>query len=400
MSEECPLCKIPSCEFLLYEDDLVYLCRTKDLKGHQVRVMAVTKRHVQEPSFEERTLCYHVLFEYMRRVCRDEAWFIVDSTYASIPNHYHLIACDNRSLDPKELEQLHKTPRVMFPIYLGFRKVMIGIPAYNEDKTIGLVVSEARKYGDVYVVDDGSTDHTSYIAKFSGAYVIRHHKNLGYGKALQTIFQVARKNNYDVLVVLDADGQHDPTEIPRFLEALNGDVDIVCGVRYYTSEIPKLRGFTLRILDKIVGVEDCQNGFRAYNRKAINNINITETGMGASIQILQQAKQKNLQIKLIPCQVLYQKPPKRNIIQHGAMLLEALLWRTIYNHPFRYLGLPSILMFMLGFMFMTMLIQEYLAKRWFAMQLAVLTLGAFLMAGILGVATLLTWIIKRGLREI
>ena len=101
----CPLCRIPGKEFLLYEDEYVYLCRTKDLKGHDVRVMVATKRHVKEPSFVERTLAYHVLFEYMRKVMGGDAWFVVDSTYASVPDHFHLIACDNRSIVPEEVRK-------------------------------------------------------------------------------------------------------------------------------------------------------------------------------------------------------------------------------------------------------------------------------------------------------
>ena len=111
LPSECALCTIPDREPLIYEDPHIYLVSTKQMKGHKVRVMAVAKRHVEEPSFEERTLCYVKLYQYMSSQC--ETWYLVDDTYASVKGHFHLMACDARGTsDP----MLYITPRVKFPL--------------------------------------------------------------------------------------------------------------------------------------------------------------------------------------------------------------------------------------------------------------------------------------------
>ncbi|EHR79127.1 glycosyl transferase [Thermococcus litoralis DSM 5473] len=112
-------------------------------------------------------------------------------------------------------------------------KTLIIIPAYNEELTIGSVVALAKKYGDVLVVDDGSKDRTSEIAQKAGAIVIRHEVNKGKGAALKTGFGYALANGYDVIVTIDADGQHNPDEIPLLLKPiLEGEADLVIGSRY------------------------------------------------------------------------------------------------------------------------------------------------------------------------
>ena len=112
-------------------------------------------------------------------------------------------------------------------------KTLIIIPAYNEELTIGSVVALARKYGDVLVVDDGSADRTSEIARNAGAFVIKHETNMGKGAALRTGFEYALSMDYKIVVTLDADGQHNPDEIPVLLEPIvNGKADLVIGSRY------------------------------------------------------------------------------------------------------------------------------------------------------------------------
>ena len=210
MNSECPFCTIPERESLLYEDDLVYLVSTLDLKGHKVRVMVATKRHTTEPTFEELVKAYTVLYDYMNLQGLDE-WFICDSTFGRWPDHWHRVSCDLLGT-PKELELLAKTSKVKFPL----RRIMVGIPAHNEAKHIVQVINEARKYGDVVVYDDGSTDYTADLSRDAGAHVIVGGVNRGYGLALKKLFEYAR-NCYDILITLDGDGQHDPSEIPLFL---------------------------------------------------------------------------------------------------------------------------------------------------------------------------------------
>ncbi len=112
--------------------------------------------------------------------------------------------------------------------------IVVGIPAFNEEKTIARVVLGAQKYSHIVVVcDDGSQDLTAEIAERLGAVVVCHEKNLGYGAALQSLFKRARELNADVLVTLDSDGQHDPEQIPRLVKPIEeGVAEVVLGSRF------------------------------------------------------------------------------------------------------------------------------------------------------------------------
>ncbi len=127
---------------------------------------------------------------------------------------------------------------------LGNPFVVVGIPAFNEEKTIAKVVLSAQKNADIVVVcDDGSSDMTGEIAKGLGAVVLRHEKNLGYGAALQSLFKKARELDADVLVTFDGDGQHDSAEIPRIVKPIeDGVAEVVLGSRFLdkngTAQMP------------------------------------------------------------------------------------------------------------------------------------------------------------------
>jgi hypothetical protein len=110
------------------------------------------------------------------------------------------------------------------------------------------------------------------------------------------------------------------------------DADIVIGNRFLstnTNGLPLYRRLAIKILAKILGVGDTQHGFRAYNRRAITILNPQEKGMGASIEILQQAKKNKLQIKEVPCSVVYRNgKPSKNPLMHGKELLRTLIWKS------------------------------------------------------------------------
>lgn len=114
---KCPLCTIPDREDPIYEDELVYLIPTKNMKGHIHRVMCVVKRHTSEPDFEELTRVYGVIIQYMNRVMKDKQWFLVADTFATIKGHKHFIGCDEKGT-LEELKLLEKTPKVEFPLIL------------------------------------------------------------------------------------------------------------------------------------------------------------------------------------------------------------------------------------------------------------------------------------------
>jgi glycosyltransferase involved in cell wall biosynthesis len=166
----------------------------------------------------------------------------------------------------------------------GPAPLLVIVPAYNEEATVARVIAavhDAVPFADVAVVDDGSTDDTAGCAERAGAVVLRHPFNLGIGGAVQTGFRYALERGHDLMVQVDGDGQHEPTEIRRLLNTLNENpqLDMVCGSRFlsdeheYPAPISRRTGIHIFafLLSRIVGqpVSDPTSGFRLYNRRAI-----------------------------------------------------------------------------------------------------------------------------------
>lgn len=161
-------------------------------------------------------------------------------------------------------------------------KVAITLSAYNEEENIAAVIDKAVEYGTVFVVDDGSTDATVQVAREAGAQVVRHPINLGQGMAVLTSFKVAMAGDFDVIIEMDADGQHDPSEIPQFLAMLESSgVDIVVGSRILGSNYegaPWVRVFFLPqltgALNFLTGyaMTDSMCGFRAFRSDSLRKI--------------------------------------------------------------------------------------------------------------------------------
>ena len=163
-------------------------------------------------------------------------------------------------------------------------KILIIIPAYNEEKNIGSVINDIKNNlpsADIVVINDGSTDNTSAIARTAGAIVIDLPTNLGIGGAMQTGYKFARENKYDIAIQVDADGQHAATEIPKILDRLNQkDVEAVIGSRF-VIENPKsfqstfLRRMGITFFSKLISsilrqrITDATSGFRAVTKKVI-----------------------------------------------------------------------------------------------------------------------------------
>jgi len=190
--------------------------------------------------------------------------------------------------------------------------VVIAIPAFNEEKSIGALVLQARKYAErVIVCDDGSSDLTGEIAAKVGANVIRHERNRGYGAALLSLFERTKEIDADIVVTMDADGQHDPSEIPTLIRPiLRGDADITVGSRFLltskTKYVPLYTKLGLKAISKMVGIatkkaiSDTQSGFRAYNRKALDGLPVSELGMGVNVKILMSGLKSGLKIVEVP----------------------------------------------------------------------------------------------------
>jgi glycosyltransferase involved in cell wall biosynthesis len=158
------------------------------------------------------------------------------------------------------------------------KRTIVIIPAYNEEKTVGSIVKIAKKYADeVVVINDGSKDKTEEMAKKAGAKIIEHEKNKGLGKSLRDGFEYALENDFDIIITLDADGQHDPKEIPKFIKAINEGYDFVLGERDLSQYplIKKIGNFFLNFMTNIITgttLRDTESGFRAYSKDALKKI--------------------------------------------------------------------------------------------------------------------------------
>lgn len=279
-------------------------------------------------------------------------------------------------------------------------KVCVGIPAFNEERTVGLVAALCKPYGEVYVWNDGSTDETELRAEYSSVEVRGTDRNRGYGYALHQLFRIANEKGCDVLVTLDADGQHDPSDIPRFLDVIESGGDVAVGNRFLVkveTGIPTHRKVGITAFSKVVGFQDAQCGFRGYSRRAIETLNVRERGMGASVEILKQARRKGLKIVEVPCTVHYPSsaPKKRSSLMHGSSLAESLLWLTVWQHPLLYLGVPSMGLLLTGVFSAILVIAEWSSTRYVPLSAAVLGLGGILAGLMTGITAIIVWAIKR-----
>ncbi|MBU4493174.1 MAG: glycosyltransferase family 2 protein, partial [Nanoarchaeota archaeon] len=159
---------------------------------------------------------------------------------------------------------------------MKLNKVWVVIPAHDEEKHIEKVVKKTKRFAkNILVVDDGSKDKTAIIAERSGAFVLRHIVNLGKGVALKTGCEYAIKNGAEKIVALDADGQHDPKEIPEFVKALD-NADIVFGYRRLNKNMPFVlrygNWFIFFITKLLFGLKivDTQCGYRAFKSRVYN----------------------------------------------------------------------------------------------------------------------------------
>lgn len=162
-------------------------------------------------------------------------------------------------------------------------RTLVIVPAFNEERALGDTLRDLRGHRgdlDVVVVDDGSTDHTTDVARAGGATVLRLPFNLGIGGALRTGFRYATQHGYDRAVQFDADGQHDAREIGKLLDALDRGADMVVGSRFareaVTYEVGRVRWGAMRAVRLAVRLssgrsfEDTSSGFRAFSKRTID----------------------------------------------------------------------------------------------------------------------------------
>ena len=250
-------------------------------------------------------------------------------------------------------------------------KITIGIPAYNEEKNIASIITKLKNITDsIIVCDDGSSDMTSDISKNLGAIVITHKKNMGYGVAINSIFQKAKELNIDLLVTFDADGQHRVEDIEKVVEPIkNNTADLVIGSRFLDkkSNVPNYRKIGIKVITKITNASikkkltDSQSGFRAYNKQVLSQISPSDIGMGISTEILIKSSSKGLRIMEVPVTILYSGDTStHNPVSHGTSVLLSTIKFTSIEHPLKFYGIPSVIFLIIGGIFTTLAIQYYI----------------------------------------
>ena len=196
-------------------------------------------------------------------------------------------------------------------------RFLTALPVYNEVNHVGGVVAEVLRYSpDVLVVNDGSSDGTAdALAAISGIRCLHHPHNLGYGAALRSAFEFAIEHDYEVLVTIDCDGQHEPRRIPRFVAACAG-WDIVSGSRYLKSyagdstppaDRRRINELLTAEVNRRLGLSltDAFCGFKAYRVEALKKLHITETGYAMPLEVWVQAAAAHLRIRELPVPLIY-----------------------------------------------------------------------------------------------
>ncbi len=227
------------------------------------------------------------------------------------------------------------------------------LPAYNEEVSIGSMVLRTWRYVDrVLVVDDGSTDHTAEVARLAGAEVVRHPQNIGKGAALRTGFD--NVDGAGVVVTMDTDGQHDPSDIPKLVEPImRGDADMVNGSRYINgrkTSTPAYRRAGQIVLDKVTNMDcglaitDTQSGFRAFAAHTVDAFRFQENGLAIESEMLADAAKAGFRIREVEIGVRYDvNCSKKHPLSHGIEVMARVLHDVEVKRPLFWFTLPGMM---------------------------------------------------------
>ncbi len=285
-------------------------------------------------------------------------------------------------------------------------KVVAVMPAYNEESYIGTMVLKVKQYVDeVIVIDDGSKDNTSQIARLAGATVVRHDKNQGYGAAIQSALVEARRRAPDVLVLLDSDTQHNPEEIPRLIKPVREGFDLVIGSReLQKNNIPRYRRIGQKVLsysthvlsrEKVI---DSESGFRCFSKKAIHVLELKENGMAVSAETIAEAVGKGLKVTEVPISIIYVKDGSTlNPVAHGLQVLARIIAMISERRPLFFFGLSGGILTILGLIAGGRVIQIFATSGLFPVGTGLVAIFFFTI-GILSIFTgiILHTLVKRG----
>ena len=289
-------------------------------------------------------------------------------------------------------------------------RIIIGIPAFNEGKNIASILLKLKKISkDIIVCNDGSTDLTGNIAEELGANVIHHKKNLGYGAGIRSIFLKAQEMNADILITFDADGQHRIEDIDSVLKPMiNNEADIIIGSRFLdkNNEIPKYREIGIKAITSITNssigkkLSDSQSGFRGYNKKILDSIVPSDSGMGVSTEILIKAAKKKFRIIEVPIVVSYEgETSTHNPVSHGASVILSTMKFTSIERPLTFYGIPGITLFSIGLFFMVWTLQIFSETRQIITNITLIGTGSIMVGILLLMTGIILYTIVNVVRE-
>ena len=245
-------------------------------------------------------------------------------------------------------------------------KVVITIPACNEEKTIGKAIKTIKEVMNntlhnyrILVVDDGSKDNTAKIAKKNGAIVYSHPKNYGLAETFKTEIAKSLELKPDAIVHIDADLQYQPQEIPKLIDEIKKGYDLVLGSRFKgkIEEMPSIKKFGNIAFSKVVSqvsglkLSDAQTGFRAFTRKVAEDINITSNHTYTQEQIIRAVKQK-FRVKEVPIYFAKRDGKSRLISNPFGYAIRAWIniIRTYRDYePLKFFGILGTIILSVGF---------------------------------------------------
>ena len=273
----------------------------------------------------------------------------------------------------------------------------IGLPAFNEEKNIASIILKLKPITKTIIVcDDGSSDLTGQIANELGVITIIHEKNLGYGAAVASLFKKAKELGVDALVTFDADGQHVMEDIKNVLEPIiENKADIVIGSRFLEKEndVPKYRKLGIKTITGVTNIltgnkiTDSQSGFRAYDKKVLQDIVLTDSGMGVSTEILIKSMKNKFRITEVPIKILYgENTSTHNPVSHGSKVLLSTVKYVAIQRPLTFYGIPGLVFLSLGLFFVAWTLQAYTESHSIITNISLIGIGGT----ILGVLLLIT----------
>jgi len=290
-------------------------------------------------------------------------------------------------------------------------EIVVGIPAYNEEKNIAKVILSLQKFTNkIIVCNDGSTDLTGEIAKRMGAIVIDQKRNLGYGSAIRNIFLKARELDFDVLVTFDADGQHRVKDITTVIEPiLKNEADLVIGSRFLTNDndtVPAYRKLGIQTITKIANtstsskIKDSQSGFRAYNKRVVDEILPSEHGMSVSTEILIKASKKEFKITEVPIKVLYEgQSSTHNAASHGVSVLLGTMKFISIEHPLSFYGIPGLIFLAIGLFFTAWTILAFTETRQIITNISMIGIGTTIIGVVFIMTAIMLYTLVNVVRE-